>query len=73
MLSPSPLPASMEPDGKLNVPCDCFSSKGSGTFNESLAFVVIIPRNSVLECNKIDTHIILMQKYNCFTRTQASF
>ena len=53
MSLPSPLPMSMEPRGKLNVPCDCCCSKGSGTVNESLTFVVIIPCNSVSERNEI--------------------
>ena len=44
---------SMEPRGKLNVPCDFCCSKGSGTVNESLTFVVIIPCNSVSERNEI--------------------
>ena len=43
----------MEPRGKLNVPCDCWCSQGSGTVNESLTFVVIIPCNSVSERNEI--------------------
>lgn len=33
VLSPSPLPMSMEPRGKLNVTFEGFCSKGSGTIN----------------------------------------
>lgn len=83
VLSPSPLLISMEPRDKLNIPCDCSSFKGSGIFNVSLAFAVIIPCNSVLERNKIRIHdyktishctyILLMKKYYCFTRTPSGF
>ena len=55
-ISSSPLSISKESRGKVNVPCDCFSSEGPGTFNGSLAIVVIIPCNSVLERNKICIH-----------------
>ena len=53
IFSPSPSPISMEPRGKLKIPCDCCCSKGSGTVNELLKFAVIIPCNAVTEFNEI--------------------
>ena len=53
VFSSPPSPISMEPRGKLKIPCDCGCSKGSGTVNKSLAFVVITPCNAVSESNEI--------------------